>query len=364
MNNTYFFPFEGEKHLGTIVLLPYRSDTWASKGKRALKEYFEVVRSISKYERVFLIHYSIEEGDLKPFKELNNVTLLNIPYDDSWARDNTPLFLIDKDDNILGVNFGFNSWGGSYDGLYTSYDNDNALSHNILKALQIEEKARKDFILEGGSVHFNGKGVLLTTEECLLSKGRNPSLNKDQITEVLKEELNVKKIIYLPYGIYNDETNGHIDNIACFLSEHDILLATSSNKNDPQYERSRIDEEILRKECDCENNKFNIYTLPVPEPYIYMTKEESERIDLAPSAISRLEGRRLAASYVNFYLSDKFALIPQFGVKEDKIAYDFFKKYYKDRDIIPIYSKEILLGGGNIHCITKQIPYSKKYKGV
>lgn len=353
----YHFPFEGDKHLFTAICLPYREDTWREKAIPALKEYLEVVKAIAEFEPVVVIYSKyVNKEYLEKFK-IKNVTLVNIEYDDSWARDTLPVFLKDDNDNLLGVDYGFNSWGGNYNGLYSNWDYDNKLGELFLKHFNIPGFSKKDFILEGGSIHTNGKDELITTSCCLLSKGRNPLLNKDQISSNLINTLNLKKITYIPNGIYNDETTGHVDNIACFLDENTILIAASDDKNDYQYSLSNEDIKILENQTN-----YKIIKMVLPKP-MYLTKEEEQGITNNNTAIKRVQGRRLAASYVNFYMSDKFIILPKFGVKEDDIAKQILEDFYKgSKKIIQVYSKEILLGGGNIHCITKQVPFSKKYK--
>ncbi len=356
----YSFPFEGEKHLATIVLLPYRKDTWRKDALPALDAFYQVVDTIRHHERVVVgIDPSIDYHTVRRF-QLKNVTILRTPYDDSWARDNTPIFLR-KDKELLGVDFGFNAWGGSFDGLYQDYRKDNALSRNLLLELRIPRLSKKDFILEGGSILSDGRGTLLTTEECLLSKGRNPSLSKEEITRVLKDTLQVANVLFLPYGLYADETDGHVDNIASFLSPDTIALSVTEDKDDPQYGRSLEDRKVLEGAKDVSGNPYHILELPLPEP-LYLTKEEEEGLVPNDSAIHRTEGRRLAASYANLYQGEDFVLVPQFGVKEDKKALDILASFYEGKKkVYPILSREILLGGGNIHCITKEIPYSENY---
>ncbi len=353
----YHFPFEGEKHLATLICLPYRIDTWREGGIPALKEYLEVCKAIAQFEKVIVIYSNkVNKEYLEKFK-MDNVILVNQEYDDSWARDTLPVFLKDEDSNLIGLDYGFNSWGGTYNGLYTNWDNDNSLGERILKLLNIPRVSYKDFILEGGSIHTNGKDELLTTSCCLLSKGRNPLLSKDEISSKLINSLNLSKLTYLPYGIYNDETSGHIDNIACFLDENTILLAWCDDKEDPQYEMSKLDLEVLENQTN-----YKIIKMPLPSP-MYLSLQEEQGIINNNTAIKREQGRRLACSYVNFYMSDKFIILPKFNVKEDDIAKKILEDFYKgSKQIIQVYSKEILLGGGNIHCITKQIPYSNKYK--
>lgn len=358
----YVFPFEGEKHWASVILVPYRKDTWRENALPAIEEYLNVVKSISSYERVIVvIDPRIDYSIVRRF-EMKNTHILRLKYDDSWARDTLPVFLKNEEEGrLVGVDFGFNSWGGDYDGLYTPYDDDNQLGKYFLLEAMIHRYPRKDFILEGGSIHSDGEGTLITTEECLLSKGRNPSLSKEEIEENLKSSLNVEKVLFLPYGIYEDETDGHVDNICCFLKPGVVLLAWCDDENDPQYERCVKDYEYLSSVTDAKGRNLTIIKMPVPKT-MYMSKEEADQITVSSNAINRLEGRRLAGSYVNFYMGEKFIILPQFGCEEDKIAIEILKDFYKDeKDIIPVYSKEILLGGGNIHCITKQIPYMDHY---
>lgn len=358
----YVFPFEGEKHWASVVLVPYRKDTWRENALPAIEEYLNVVKAISTYERVIvIIDPRIDYAIVRRF-EMKNTHILRLKYDDSWARDTLPVFLKnDSENRLVGVDFGFNSWGGDYDGLYTPYDDDNQLGKNFLLEAMIHRYARKDFILEGGSIHTDGEGTLITTEECLLSKGRNPSLTKEEIEENLKSSLNVEKVLFLPYGIFEDETNGHVDNICCFLKPGVVLLAWCDNENDPQYERCVKDYEYLSSVTDSKGRSLTIIKMPLPKT-MYMSKDEANQLTISSNAISRLEGRRLAGNYVNFYMGEKFIILPQFGCDEDSKAVEILKDFYKEeKDIIPVHSKEILLGGGNIHCITKQIPYMDHY---
>ena len=358
----YVFPFEGEKHWASVVLVPYRKDTWRENALPAIEEYLNVVKAISTYERVIvIIDPRIDYAIVRRF-EMKNTHILRLKYDDSWARDTLPVFLKnDSENRLVGVDFGFNSWGGDYDGLYTPYDDDNQLGKNFLLEAMIHRYARKDFILEGGSIHTDGEGTLITTEECLLSKGRNPSLTKEEIEENLKSSLNVEKVLFLPYGIFEDETNGHVDNICCFLKPGVVLLAWCDDENDPQYERCIKDYEYLSSVTDSKGRSLTIIKMPLPKT-MYMSKDEANQLTISSNAISRLEGRRLAGNYVNFYMGEKFIILPQFGCDEDSKAVEILKDFYKEeKDIIPVHSKEILLGGGNIHCITKQIPYMDHY---
>lgn len=364
IKGSYTMPFEGEEHLGTIIELPFRKDVWREGARPAFLEFLSLIKVISEYEKVYLVisKKALEaHGDsIKSQLKHSNVEILKEEYDDSWARDNTPLFVRNEKGDVVGVNFGFNAWGGTYNGLYSSWKEDNALGSKLLSSLKIREYKNKDFILEGGSVHTNGQGTLLTTEECLLSKGRNPLLTKSQIEEVLKESLGQKKVLWLPYGVYNDETSGHIDNMACFLDETHVLLASTEDKNDPMYERYREDLKVLENATTADGKKIEVIPIPLPGP-LYMTEEEEKSLRNDNQAKTRKAGDRLAASYVNFYMGKDYVILPKFDDKNDSKAYQILDSFYKGRKkILQLPGREILLGGGNIHCITKQIPSGKK----
>lgn len=358
----YRFPFEGEKHLCTVIEVPYRKDTWRNDASPAIDEFLSIVKAISEFEMVVVvIDPKIPYQIVRKF-DLPNTHILRLPYNDSWARDNTPVFLRqDSTGSLAAADFSFNAWGGSYNGLYKDYADDDFLGALLARELYIHHYDCSDLILEGGSIHTDGEGTLLVTESCLLSKGRNPSLTKDEIENKLKDHLNIEKVLWLPYGIYEDETDGHIDNIACFSKPGQVLLAWTEDKNDPQYEMSRKDYEYLSSVNDAKGRSLDIVKVMLPEVQ-KLSLEEASGIVLNDNAIERLAGRRLAASYINFYLGEEFVILPQFGTKEDETALKQFNSIFPERKIVPIYSREILLGGGNIHCITKQVPFSNIYE--
>ena len=350
----FTFPFEGLNHQGTIILLPYRKDTWENGGELAFNEYKEIIKAISNHEHVYVIKSPKVTYDTSCLN-INNVSIHELDYDDSWARDNTLIFLSDGK-NVKAIDFGFNAWGGNVDGLYSPWDMDNSLGCKLGKLLNIKTIPDKDFILEGGSIHTNGNGVLLTTEACLLSKGRNSNLSKDEIEKHLKEMLGMDKVIWLPHGIVNDDTNEHIDNMACFLDESTVLLADSKDTNDLQHKYSIEAKEILESSTTKDGKPIKVITVYTPNPYLKLTKEEASQIVPEEFAKKRLEGDRLAGSYVNFYMGKDFIILPKFNTSEDIEAYNVLNDFYKgSKKIYQIESRKILVAGGNIHCITMQI---------
>ena len=358
----FAMPFEGDKHSGTIILLPYRKDTWRNNARPALDCFKKIITSIAKYEPVYVgIDPSIYKKVISEYENIKNVYPLKIKYNDAWARDNCPIFVTNKN-QIRMVDFRFNAWGGEYDGLYSNYKDDDLLSKRLAKQFGVERYYLDDFILEGGSIHVDGEGTCMVTKACLLSKGRNPNLNQLEIEETLKVYLNVSKVIWLENGIFEDETNEHVDNMACFIKPGVVALAWPQDKDDPQYKYSMNAYKVLSNSEDAKGRKLKIIKIKLPKP-LYMTKNEAKGIKLGRyDAKARPEGSRLAASYINFYQGDKFVVLPAFGTPEDKLAKNQLQKLYPEKDIIQINTREVLLGGGNIHCITMQIPFNEEFK--
>lgn len=347
-------PGEFEKHKGTYMLWPERPDNWRLGAKPAQKVFCEVANAIAKFEPVSV---GVNRRAYANAKHMlgENVRVLEISNDDSWVRDCGPTFVTNGKE-IRGVDWEFNAWGGLTDGLYFPWDKDDAVAVKICE-IEYADRYRTDgFVLEGGSIHVDGEGTLVTTEECLLSDGRNPHMTRKEIEEVLKQHLNLEKIIWLKKGIYLDETNGHVDNIFSYVKPGEVILAWTEDKDDPQYEICRENLEILESEEDAKGRKLKIHKLLLPSP-VLISKEESEGVDSVDGTLPRNEGDRLAASYANFYIVNGGVIYPKFGDKNDEAAEKTLKEAFPDREIVGIYAREILLGGGNIHCITQQVPF-------
>ncbi len=353
-NDGYRMPGEFERHSKTYIIWPERPDNWRLGAKPAQKAFVEIASIIGKYEPVTMIvsksQYSNAKESLPDY-----VQVVEMSNDDAWVRDCGATFVINDKGDIRAIDWSFNAWGGLVDGLYFPWADDDKIA---LKMSELEYANRyrlDDFVLEGGSIHTDGEGTLITTEECLLSKGRNPDLSKKEIEDILKEYLNVEKVLWIPKGIYNDETNGHVDNICNFVKPGEIILAWTDDKNDPQYEISKAALDYLNSVTDAKGRKFKIHKMHIPDP-ILITKEESEGVDAINGTLPRQEGDRMAASYVNYYTGNGFIALPIFNDSRDKDAIKILKELYPNRIIEPIYAREILLGGGNIHCITQQVP--------
>ncbi|BDR54300.1 putative agmatine deiminase 1 [Bombiscardovia apis] len=347
-------PGEFEAHKGVYILWPQRPDNWRNGGKPAQRTFVEVAKAISQFE-----HVTVGVNDDQYANALamlpSNVEVIEISNDDSWIRDCGSTFVVNDKGDMRGVDWTFNAWGGLVDGLYFPWDKDDRVAAKMCQLEGTDRYRLDDFILEGGSIHVDGEGTLITTEECLLSQGRNSQLSKEQIEEVLKEYLNLEKIIWLKRGIYLDETNGHVDNIANYVRPGVVALAWTDDESDPQYEISKENLEILENSTDAKGRKIQVEKLYVPKP-VTITQEESEGVDAVEGTLPRTEGERLAASYVNYYTANGGVVFPTFGDPNDERAKETLSRLYPDRKVVGVPAREILLGGGNIHCITQQVP--------
>ncbi|WP_088809157.1 MULTISPECIES: agmatine deiminase [Listeria] len=347
-------PGEFERHAGCYMLWPERTDNWRNGAKPAQKAFADVATAISKFEQV-TVGVSTAQFNNARYMLPDEVRVVEIDNDDAWVRDSGPTFVKNDAGDIRAVDWSFNAWGGLTDGLYFPWDKDDQVAQKIAE-LEMKDRYRlANFVLEGGSIHVDGEGTLIATEECLLSEGRNPQLSKEQIEQVLKEYLNLEKIIWLKRGIYLDETNGHVDNILNYVAPGVVALAWTDDKSDPQYEISKECLDILEQEVDAKGRKLVVHKIHVPKP-ILITEEESHGVDAVEGTLPRVAGDRLAASYINYYTANGGVVFPLFGDPKDNEAKQKLSELYPDREIIGVPAREILLGGGNIHCITQQVP--------
>ena len=358
LNDGFTLPFEGNKHERTFVLMPFRKDTWRNGALPAREAFKQVIAAIAEHEPVTVGIHPRYFKEISPmFDGMKNVELLPIRYNDSWARDNLPLFL-SNGKAVRAVDFRFNAWGGEVDGLYRNYADDDRISSILAKKMKLVSYRHPSFVLEGGSIATDGEGTLLTTEACLLSAGRNPNCSKEEIEDTLKEYLGVEKVLWLPHGIYEDETNEHVDNMVAFVRPGEVVMAWTNDKNDPQYDYCQATYRALKKATDAKGRSLVIHKCPVPSPALTLTEAEAKGLGKSSTTLDlRNSGRRLAASYINFYLGETFVILPAFGVKEDAEALKIMTRLFPTRKIHQVYTREILLGGGNIHCITMNMPY-------
>jgi agmatine deiminase len=285
------------------------------------------------------------------------VRVVELSSNDAWARDVCPTFVVNDRGGMRGVDWEFNAWGGLQGGLYFPWDRDDAVAQ---KVIEIEgcDRYRAPFVLEGGSIHVDGQGTLITTEECLLNPNRNPHLSRAEIETELKRYCNVDVVIWLGRGVHLDETDGHVDNLCAFVRPGEVVLTWTNDRNDPQYEISRDAYERLKDARDARGRRFKVYKLQQPGP-LHMTAEEAAGVDVAEGTQPRVAGHRLAASYVNFYIANGRIVMPQLDPQRDGDARARLREMFPKREVVGVPGREILLGGGNVHCVTQQVPLAR-----
>ncbi|KAL9326319.1 hypothetical protein ACSQ67_006964 [Phaseolus vulgaris] len=346
----FHMPAEWETHTQCWMGWPERPDNWREGAAPAQRVFARVASAISKFESVTVCASSAQwENARSQLPE--HIRVVEMSMNDSWFRDSGPTVSFSYCRNQPCLR------GCLEDGCYSDWSLDLLVAKKILGIEKIPRFSHS-MVLEGGSIHVDGEGTCLTTEECLLNKNRNPHLSKDQIEDELKAYLGVRKVIWLPRGLYgDDDTNGHIDNMCCFVRPGVVILSWVDDETDPQYERSIEAYSLLSSETDANGRKFEIIKIHVPGS-LYMTESESAGIYQDGEAKPRPPGTRLAASYVNFYTANKGIIAPQFGDKKwDDEAIRVLSNTFPHHEVVGVEGcREIVLGGGNIHCVTQQQP--------
>ncbi len=355
----YTMPAEWEPHLGCWMAWPERPDNWRLDGGPAQRTFAAVASAIVAAEPVTVTASPRRVASARALLP-PEVAVVELVTDDAWMRDIGPTFVVDRSrapedpDRRRGVDWVFNAWGGTDGGLYAPWDDDDRAAAAVIEAVKAG-RYRAPLVLEGGSIHVDGEGTLLTTEECLLNRNRNPSLGRGQIEQHLRAHTGVETIIWLGAGVFEDETDGHIDNLACFVRPGVVALTWCDDPADPQHAISLDARRRLEAATDAQGRSLEVHLVPQPGP-LHMTDEEAAGVDPGPDAKPRLGGARLAASYVNFYIANGRIVMPRLDERTDDAALEVVAGLFPGREVVAVPTREVLLGGGNIHCITQQIP--------
>jgi agmatine deiminase len=352
----YRMPGEFEPHAGCWLLWPERPDNWRLGAKPAQQCFVALATAIAGGEPVTVGVSAAQYANAR--RQLPAaIRVVELSSNDAWVRDTGPTFVVNDRGGIRGIDWQFNAWGGLQGGLYFPWDRDAAVAQ---KVIEIEgcDRYHAPFILEGGSIHVDGQGTLLTTEECLLNPNRNPHLTRGQVETLLKRYCNVEVVVWLGKGVHLDETDGHVDNLCAFVRPGEVVLTWTNDRNDPQYAISRDAYERLKDARDARGRRFKVHKLQQPGP-LHMTAEEAAGVDVAEGTQPRSAGHRLAASYVNFYIGNGRIVMPRLDPQRDGDARAKLKELFPKREVVGVPGREILLGGGNVHCVTQQVPLAR-----
>ena len=335
-------PAEWERHEATWLSWPKNPLTFPEKVIEKVEIIFsQMVEALSKGEKVKILVDDQEASDRvelmmdRAGASMSNVLLLKIRSADVWIRDYGPTFLLHSgNEGKAAVKWRFNAWGGKYDDLlYDDLTGDEMIRASEAKAF------RPGIVMEGGSIDVNGKGSVLTTEQCLLSRNRNPQLAREDIEGYLEQYLNVDNIIWLRSGIEGDDTDGHVDDFARFVSSDRVLCSLSSSKLTENWKVLAENLNLLRNATDQDGEPLQVQKLPMPKP-LWLEEEQ----------------RWLPASYANFYIGNQVVLLPVFKDRNDQKAIDILQQAFPDREIVPILAADLVYGYGGIHCVTQQEP--------
>lgn len=337
-NLDYKMPAEWVKHSRTFISWPVQSSMcYPEDYDMVCHGYTEIIEAIAEFEPVTVVANPADSERLSQLFLSDRIELLIIDHNDAWLRDNGPTFLIHDSDGLAGVNWRFNAWGGKY----APWELDDQVAPRILNFAGLK-CFDAPLVMEGGSLHVDGEGTLLTTEQCLLNPNRNPELAREQIEEELKKFLNVWKVIWLKNGLDGDETDGHVDNIACFAAPGKILIQICDDPEDENYLITQENLKILHRETDAQGRKIEIITLQQP-----------------PKSCDTETGLRYTLSYLNFYFVNGGLILPVFGgdaAETDHLAVQTLANLFPERRIRTVNGRAIIREGGNVHCTTQQMP--------
>lgn len=348
-------PGEFEEHECSWIIWHERTDTWRDGGKPAQKVFVDVVEKMIPYEEVRVICSAAQYENARA-RLPEEVRVIEMSTDDSWAQDKGPFYVINDKGDIRGVDWGFNAYGGLDEGLYFPWKLDSQFAQKLLELENIDRyDATAKLILEGGATQVDGEGTLIITENSVFNDNRNPGMTRDEIEELLKEYMNLEKVIWLKDGMAFDETDGHIDDVCFFIKPGVIALSWTDDEENPQYKPLKEAYDILSQETDAKGRKLEIHKVPIPE-ILYISEEENAGIDISDTAATRESGLPLAVTYINSYMINGALVVPQFNDPMDEVACKMFKELMPEREIVRIWSREWSLCGGNIHCMTLQKP--------
>jgi agmatine deiminase len=341
---SYRMPAEWAPHAATWLAWPHALSDWPGKFQPIPWVYAEIVRHLSRVERVHIVvndeakQKAADRAVRKAGAAMENVTFHRWPTDRVWTRDSGPTFVKAPKGEKALRDWHFNAWAK-----YDNWKNDDKLPGRIAKSLKLpvgqpmHQGCR--VVLEGGSIDVNGEGLLLTTEECLLSdvQCRNPGFSRDDYEAVFAQNLGIDKVLWLDKGIAGDDTHGHVDDLARFVNRDTIVLAVEENASEVNYQPLQDNLERLRGMTDARGRKLNVVPLPMPSPVVF-------------------DGQRLPASYANFYIANGIVLVPTFNDPNDRRALNLLAELMPDRSVIGIHCVDLVFGLGTLHCMTQQEP--------
>ncbi len=328
-------PAEWEPHEATWLAWPHERSDWPGKFAPIPWVYGGIVRQLARVEKVrILVEDSALEKSVRRvltrcLVDMSAVEFFRWPTNRSWTRDYCPIFVRGVKGEIAVTNWLFNGWAK-----YDNWREDNRIPSRIAKRFKETRELEPGIVLEGGSIDVNGAGLMLTTEECLLSESvqvRNPGLGRQDLERYFADYLGIRQTIWLKQGIAGDDTHGHIDDLARFVDQNTVVIASEDDPSEVNYAPLRENLKLLKR------TGLRVVTLPMPAPVYF-------------------DGQRLPASYANFYIANGLVLVPTFNDPKDRVALNTLAKLFPSREVVGIYCGDLVLGLGTLHCMTMQQP--------
>ena len=376
----FFMPAEFAPQDRVWMGWPHRTDTWAHGAKPAQKQYAAIARAISEFTPVYMCANQVDYANCKAvFENDENVTVIEMTTDDAWFRDTAATYVINGKGEKRANHWHFNAYGGLVDGLYFPWDKDEQIALKMAELSGCRRYRPDDMILEGGSITVDGEGTLVVTDQCLLSPGRTCSavLEEEEdpesiwpkyhkkfepwseelrayMDEHLKDYLGVEKVIWVKEGIDPEETNGHIDDVACFIRPGEVACIWTDDPQNPFYQPARDAYDTLSQATDAKGRKLKVHKLCLTQQPCLL--QGAATIDAVEGTIPREDGEVAIASYMNFLIVNGGVILPQYGDANDALAVQQVQAMFPDRRVVGVQTREVAFGGGNIHCITQQQP--------
>ncbi len=326
----FTMPAEWGPHSGCLISWPCREPTWHGHFEDAKMAYSAVIKAIDRFDPVTVLAdpATAEEARRRLGTEAK---IVEVALDDSWSRDNGPIFVRRKDNKLALVNFRFNGWGNK-----CPWEKDDRLPVLLAERLRIR-RYDAPMVLEGGAISVDDNGTLLTTEQCLLNANRNPGMSREGIERVLAGYLGIRKVVWLARGVEEDMTDGHVDGVAGFAMPHVVLAAHTSDDSDPNYQN--LEENLARLESatDAKGRSLEVVRMVQPRPMLV------GKVSITPS-------------YVNLYFANGALVFPTYGIREDNLAREILASLFPEREIVGVRCEHISIGGWDVHCITQQLP--------
>jgi len=346
-------PGEHEPHAGCWMIFPERPDVWGKDPSAAQQVFANVAKAIAQFEPVTMC---VSKRSLPTARSMlpDYVCIVEMTSNDAWMRDCGPTFVVNNKGIVAGIDWEFNAWGGLEEGLYAPWDDDNRVAQKVLELVGVD-RYKTSLVNEGGAIHVDGEGTLITTRSVLLNKNRNPNLTQEAVERIFHDYLGIDKTIWLE-GEAEDETDGHVDGLCAYVKPGVIMIAWHNDPKSEEFAAYKSVYDQLAATTDAKGRKLEIVKLPLVDlPTV--TAKESSQIETIEGTYHRNKGDYVWGGYINFYIANGGIVFPCFDTPEDAEAERILSKAFPDRRVIRVPDcRAISICGGNIHCITQQQP--------